>query len=539
MKKHFERGDLWFGFARIAFNKKGKRVVRLVYGRVLSVMAGLGLAGWVILTLAGFFFVRFQMDFKEGSYWDVVFPFRWDHYRASLGDSHVEKARDALAEQNFRSFELYLRRGVAHSPGNLEGRKLLAELDLWRNDPSRAAATLARGMEFDHALEDAEYLNFALRVYLAAERDEDIHALRDTFLARSTPPELLLPVLLASTQAYYLRGDLESAAQLIEKHELTGDLSGLLLQLRIAWDQGQREDVLDAVDELLRQQPSNEVLLQLKLRFLFEAGRYRDAENTAVLYALRHPHNSVPHIFHLTILARQERWEEMQNRYRALLQRFQRDPTAMQQLVNVATQFQRVEITSLILENAESSGRNLPIALLGHWENAMHAGDMLLARRLSLRILEEVELFEEPALAARKAALLVGWHVLNNADTDATNATNALLRHLFRHPEVVLRIAPILEAERQWTILNRLLTEAHRLHPTQTPFVGRMIEVAMARNDYPEVTRRLEQYLKMRGPEASLLAEIEQFLSSDRFLYLEHRREALEQIRAQRRELPI
>lgn len=531
MKKFFARGDLWFGFARIDSNRRGKRVVRPVYGRLLGVLLALAMSGWIVLTLAGFFFVRLQMDFREGNYLDVVFPFRWDNYKASLGDSHVEKAKEALSEQNFRNFELFLRRGVAHSPGNLEGRRLLAELDLWRNDTRRAAAGISRGLEFEHALQDTEFVNFALRVFLAAEEDDEIHALRNLILEGSFPEESVQSVVLISSQAHFLRGNLNEAEELLTAHNLQEDRDGRLLQMRIDWDRGSREEVLDDLNNWLRAEPGNEILLQLKLRFLLDQGNYREAEQTAVLYALRHPHSITPHIFHLTVLGEIEEWEQMNQRFNILGQRFERNPAAFAQLVNLANQYRRTELSQILLDRAEQTERNLPIAILGQWENAMHNRDMTNARRLSLRILEQPEKFEEPALAARKAALLVAWHVLNNADTDATSAANALLPHLFRHPEAVLRISPLLIEEREWSHLNRLLTEALRLHPRQNAVVGQMILAAMARNDFAEVTRRLDQYLGMRGVDGSFLRSIGEFLQSDRFIFIAGREESLEKIR--------
>ena len=112
----------------------------------------------------------------------VSLPFRIDAHRKELGDFHIEKAKGLIDQKKYREALDFLRAGVARSPGNLEGRRMLAEFfDFGLKQHDDAADILMRGVA-NGGVGDPEYMSAVFRYLLLHEYDDRIVELGEDLL---------------------------------------------------------------------------------------------------------------------------------------------------------------------------------------------------------------------------------------------------------------------------------------------------------------------------------------------------------------------
>ncbi|MCH8475180.1 MAG: hypothetical protein LAT55_08125 [Opitutales bacterium] len=529
MQRFFSKGEYWFGFATTKRNKKGQSVVRLVWGRILAALALGGLAGWVLLTLAGFFFVRHQMEFKEGNYLNVVLPWRWDLYRESLGDAHVQKAFEALETQDWRNFQLYLRRGLAHSPANMEGRRLLAEVELSRNAMIEASTILKRGLDFEDAYEEPNYLEFSLPVFLRAGEEETIFALLEESSRRDFPEETKQRIALFASRAAWQIGDIERAREILQEYELTDSADGLIFALRLDWEQGQHEAVLSQLRQWLEQTPRNENLLQLKINFLTEQGRLDEARQWAILYNLRHPESVQSTLTLMRIDLKLENHERLRRELTNLIESDQSTET-LRNLASVVRESRDPTLGEILLEQVEDDHGDRVLAILVALETALASQSRDLAEKWFSMAEEHPEIHTQPARHAYFQALALVWHQWQGNDADANSSLNSLLTSVRPHPEPALRAARLLTEQEQFSPALRILREGQRRHPLSQEFVSAEARLHIRSGDFDNLVLVLEQLLEMRRPDPETLNAAREFLYSDQFFFRSQRQEVLQHL---------
>lgn len=114
--------------------------------RLLLGLASLTLAGW----LAGVTALHFWLDQQPRNqigWFDLAAPWRWPGLREKRGDTAILTALDNLKDRDYPTAYYNLRAGLARSPGNVEGRLLLARL-MAGFEPARAVSLLEEGLPF-------------------------------------------------------------------------------------------------------------------------------------------------------------------------------------------------------------------------------------------------------------------------------------------------------------------------------------------------------------------------------------------------------
>jgi hypothetical protein len=116
----------------------------IYHRRLLLALAALGLVGWLTAASALFFWLNRQAHNQVG-WFDLAAPWRWGGLRAKRGDTAILTALDEIKQRDFTSAFYNLRVGLARSPGNVEGRLMLARL-MAGHDPARAIALIEEGL---------------------------------------------------------------------------------------------------------------------------------------------------------------------------------------------------------------------------------------------------------------------------------------------------------------------------------------------------------------------------------------------------------
>ena len=526
MRKYFSKGEYWFGFATTKTKKNGKSVVRLIWGRVLTALALMGLAGWVLLTMAGFFFVRHQMDFREGNYVNVVFPWRWDIYRESLGDAHVQKAFQAIEQEDWRNFRLYLRRGMAHSPGNMEGRRLLAELELSRNSILEAANILRRGFDFEAAYENPEYVEFSLPVFLRAGEEEIIFSLLEEAEKHGFGDELQKKIALFASRAAWNLGDTGKARSILERYRLTEQADGLMFSLRLEWEDGHREEVLNQLQGWLNEAPRNKNLLQTKISFLQRAEKWDQARQWAILYSLRHPEALEPSLLLMQIDMQLGNEERLTREFVNLLEGRQ-SSERVRALAGVVRESGKTALGELLLDNLPEAHEERLLATLAVLESALSTKSEELAEKWLGKAESHPQINQNPAHQAYFQGLSLVWHQWQENEADANNSMNSLLSSVRAHPNPALRTSAMLTDLGEYNSALRIVREGQRRHPLQQEFYSQEVKIHVALGDFDALMTSLKRLLEMRQPDVQTLRSAKEFLSSDRFLFRPERQEIL------------
>lgn len=114
--------------------------------RLLIGLAGLAFAGW-LAAVTGLFFWLDRQPHNQVGWFDLAAPWRWPGLRAKRGDTAVLTALDELKARDYTSAFYNLRVGLARSPGNVDGRLMLARL-MAGHDPARALELLEQGLPY-------------------------------------------------------------------------------------------------------------------------------------------------------------------------------------------------------------------------------------------------------------------------------------------------------------------------------------------------------------------------------------------------------
>lgn len=112
--------------------------------RLLLALSALVVAGWLV-AVSGLFFWLNRQPHNQVGWLDLAAPWRWSGLRAKRGDSAIQAAMDELKARDYTSAFYNLRAGLSRSPGNVEGRLVLARM-LAGHDPARAVALLEEGL---------------------------------------------------------------------------------------------------------------------------------------------------------------------------------------------------------------------------------------------------------------------------------------------------------------------------------------------------------------------------------------------------------
>lgn len=135
--------------------------VEVYHRRLLVGLAALALAGWLAAATGLFLWLNRQPHNQVG-WFDLAAPWRWSGLRTKRGDTAVLTALDELKARDYTSAFYNLRVGLARSPGNVDGRLVLARL-LAGHDPARALETLEEGLP--HAPGDPKLIGALMAFY--------------------------------------------------------------------------------------------------------------------------------------------------------------------------------------------------------------------------------------------------------------------------------------------------------------------------------------------------------------------------------------
>jgi tetratricopeptide (TPR) repeat protein len=528
MSKFFRAGDVFFGFLRSGRNKNNEIVFRPVWGRVLSLLGFLAVTGWLCAALAVMIFVQKSRGFESGRYVDIVFPWRWDHYRTAWGEEFIERGLALLEEGKIREGLHLVRVGHAKSPTNLDGRLVVAELYLASNRPDLAARILRGGLPY--ATGNMDYVRTTLRVLLANHDDLGVQEIAEEYLP---PRPELTPynqvIALASANAHFFRGNYDRAEDMLLAYGLETNPEGFLLLARLDWERGNRQAALERLEAQVNQGSDKEEIYLLLTRFYRELGDLSRAHNFAVLRQANDPISAGPRIG--LLYSHHEAGDHLRVQREAgrILREFGHERETLNALGEFAAHSGDVPLARDVLASLDRRGFPLDAGAILLAETKLKAGqfgEAIQFLETHSRTHEDFGQRFAPVLSGLYAVAYLG---MGNQDSGEMYLTQFLNARRMRAESYVL-ISQRLLALNLTDPARRVMSHAHQIDPLNQTALVELIRLDLVSGRGDDLVGHMEKLMKMRKPPRSLLEESEARLSTDQFLFLRNRDAVLESI---------
>lgn len=503
----------------------GRIQIRFRWGRMFVTFLLLAVIGWFSLGGALYFYFKYNKEFDDVSYVKMltVLPFGLEEHRQEMGDYHIEKALEEIKAGNYRDGFRLLRLGVTRSPGNLQGRTILAEFyEIAIKRPDIAAQQLLEGLN-EGGLEDLDYLKQTLRVLLRHQMDEEIQALADEHLPQE--PELTdrnRILAFGAANANYLRGNFDRAENYLINYGLIESLEGLLLSSQISWGRGDQVAAITKMEASLGKFPNSEPLLLQLSRYNRELGNLDEARRFAILRNVSAPLSAAPRLELLYIYNRTGDDESEQRETQRFLKQFRDDEQALQALANFAAETGNIELARRTYEEALENEFAIDSFALLLIEAHLASQDF----RGALYFAEEL-LKEQPDWLSERWATFNSLRAVASYGVDQPDLGEIYLQDFLsgknNQAETFLAVARYFSTIDRLPQARRILLTAYQRNPSNQKILSELIRTELQLGYTENLNRLLPRLLQMRRPQEELLLEAYRKLGSDRFIFTPNR----------------
>lgn len=508
--------------------------VRVVWRQALLTLAALVLLGWFGLATVAYLFVKYRRDFPEVRFSHMLlYPARQAEYRASRGDFLIERAKAQIKEQQLREAFYNLRVGSSYSPGNRDGRMLLAQFyyGLWQR-PDLAHKLLVDGLDANRG--DREYLQTLFSFLLQRQADHEVIAITADLLGTANPGVVIDDrtrlVAMARATAQFFRGNYDAAEDTLRVYRLLESPDGQILGLRIEWERGERDIALARLQALTEQIPENEQVYAQYAAYLRETGRDDELRRLCILRQLSYPDRPRPRIDLLYLYDKAGDETSVQTGIAELFRDFPNNSEVLLALADFAANSGRPALARRIYEYCKEN--NLP------WEGpALMTVEAYVVAKEYREALEACRqmIKDNPEWGKRFYSVFNGLQAIANYGLKDIEAAQLFLNNFLNQAGV--------RAENLVAVSNRLMTvgakdqarqvlvQAVRTDPLNQTALAGLIRLDLELGQTDTLPASLRTLLTMRKPPRELLETAYSRLASDRYLFTPGRAALLEELR--------
>jgi len=507
--------------------------VRILWHLAALWLVMLGLASWLGLATGAYLFVKYRRDFSEVQFKHMLFyPSERENYRQARGDYLISLSQKELEDKKFRAAFYHLRIGANLAPHNREGRMLLAQFYVVWQRPDLAHDLLVEGLE--DLSSDREYLQTTFSFLLQRQADYEVIQIADRLLAdaerNGVPDERLRLIATARATAQFFRGNYDSAEDTIRDYRIADSADGRLLAIRVAWERGERESALAALQSMTEELPENEQIYAQYTAYLREDKRDDEMRRQAILRQLSYPDRPRARIDLLYLYDKAHEENSLQMGVEDLFRDFSANGDVMLALGDFAANTGRPELARRVYDHCKAT--QLP------WDGAalMTVEAYVVAKRYREALEASTGLQKEnPEWGKRFYSVFNGLQAIASYGLSDVEAAELFLSNFLAQSGV--------RAENLVAVSNRLLSvgaedqarlvlaQAVRSDPlNQTALTG-LIRLDLASGRAEAVIRHIETLLTMRTPPRLLLRDAYDRLASDRFMLIPQRSTLLNNIK--------
>lgn len=498
--------------------------VAVRWKRLMAAGLALFVGAWLSVAAALFLHFKYRKDFDTVSYLGIVaLPFRLDAHREEMGNHHIQRGLHALEQKEYRDGFRLLRLGVARAPGNLRGRRVVAEFyELAIKRPDLAIEIMLKGFEYD-GQNDPDFLRQTLSLLLRHQMDAMVIELAQEILPEQPmQSDTNSMVAYAAANACHLRGNYDQADDYINKYQLLNSLEGILLSARISWDRGNQLAAMEKLEASLRKYPNSDPLMMQLVRYHRERGELDEARRYAILRNINNPLSYTPRIELLYIYNKSGDAERERREVERMLDLFHEDPQALQMLANFAADSGNVDIARRVYESNLVNGFDVSNSSLLLIEAHITSGDYSGALKFADELLQE-----RPDWLASKAALFGSLRSIASFALDRPDLGEIYLKEFLEdrsnRPETYIAVASRFQAINLPQQARKILLTAYEQAPKNQKLLTQLLKIELELGNTENLNQLLTDFLQTRRPQISLLQEAYRRLGSDRFIFTEGR----------------
>jgi thioredoxin-like negative regulator of GroEL len=521
----------WERFFPVFVNRTEEGVHVVVHWRrlVLSLLALLVIAV-LLLPFAAWVYVHSYKGVKDVTFLHLALPWRWDEYRVIRGAHYVATGKEMITTAQWRGAYLNLRVGLQKDPRNREGRLLLAQFYGMLRRFELAEETLIEGLKVHPG--DEAYLQSVLQFLLQMQNDARVVTLANGVLAdpgASATGKRVAALYAASAHAY--RGSYDVAEDLILAHRLGETREGRMLAARIEWERGYPELAILKLEQLRAGSPPDDDVAGLLAGYYRDAGKLDDARRLNLLRQVMNPASPQPRIALMRLLAAAGDADGAKREEKELLEQFSADGAALVQLAEYAANQGDIELTRRIYDHCKAGGLPWDVTAVLTVEACIVAGRHQEALDLARELLRENPEWSRRHYTLFNGLQAIALHGLGDHDAARLFMKNFLGQANIRS-EQLASVSARLDAVGAADEARDLLARAVQDDPLNQAALTKLIELDLKAQRLGEVPAAVRRLLTMRKPPPRLLERVRAELGRDRWLFLDGRTAALDELGA-------
>lgn len=526
----------YLGFATYARGKDGQWRLLFNWRRIFILLAVLVVLAYSALTalLYGWFSYRQNLEDVKISQ-AIVYPFSAETriaLRKEVGDKIIADAKAEFQEKkDFGSYFQKIRAGLIYSPNNPDGRIDFASLLFFQKRTREAFEFLRDGLPY--ALNHKTYVQFFVRQGLELAQDDVIISAAETLLpqfdaeAQTTPkPNSLadnrLILVIGAAQAHLLRGRFDKAKEILAENHVENTLSGRVLLAQIDWESGKREEALATLRDALKAAPGNEQVSLLYALYLKDSGDVSAARDVLVRLALLKNDPTI-RVKIITLFPGEENSAYRRRLERDFFKRYENDSAALLVFAQYATDSKNFDLVKTIYEHAQKNALvDLPKFELLYLESLVLDGKPAEA----LKILDDLTV-EKYAWVKNYQGVLDCLRALAYYSNNQANLGKINLDRVVKNQSVpaarLIVLARRLDAFGLEEEARNVYENAYLLENGNQTVLLELVNYALRHENVAVLLRYLPPLLETRRPPRAVLEQVQNFLGSDRMLFVSKR----------------
>lgn len=519
----------YLGFATYARSKSGKWRLHFNWRRIIILLAILGALGYSAIGLFFYFFLKGEATYAEALAYPVSREVRKD-VRKRLGDRFVAEAKAEFEENSdFGKYFQGIRAGLIYSPFNPEARIDFASLLFYQKRTGEAFEFLKEGLPY--AINHRTYVQFFVRQSLELAQDDVLASAADIFLPQMPLVEQMLPedaealrdnrliLAIGAAQANLLRGRFDRAQKVLETYGVQNTLSGRVLVAQIDWESGRKEKALSTLRESLQLAPGNDQISLLYALYLKENGDFSEARDVLTRLALLKNDPSI-RVKILTLFPGEENRIYRERLEKDFFDRYQNDSAALLVFAQYATDGKNFELIQKIYDHARQKALvDLPKFELLYLEALVLNGKS----EDALKMLDELNSGNYGWVKNYQGVLdclrALAYYSNNQANLGKINLERVMKNQSVPVARLIV-LARRLDAFGFEEEARHVYENAFLLENGNQPVLLELIRYALRHEDVSVLVRYLPPLLETRRPPRSILEKVQNFLGSDRMLFV-------------------
>lgn len=496
--------------------------VSIHWGRIILVLLATLVVGWISATSALYTYLKHVQGFEAVHFTDALLWQR-SELRRKMGDQQIAESIARIKDGQYNDAFRLLHFGVVRSPGNLEGRKLIAEFyELAMKRPDIAADFLLGGLEHG-GLEDIEYIKRLLQLLLRNQMDEEIQQIADEHLPEEPQlTDLNRTLALGAANANYQQGKYDHAEDYLINYNLFESVEGLLISSKISWERGNRIAAVTKLEQMLNRFPNSDLLLLQLSAYYREMGNLDKARRFAMLRSLKDPSNHKPRLELLHIYNQENNEEREKSEIELIFEQFSENKTALMEFAGYAAKTGNADLAQRIRTVALEKGFDSDIFTILLIEAYIVNKDYRTALDFSEDLIEQKPEWLTDRWAIFNSLRSLAAFAVGRPDLGEVYLQN-FLNDTNQTPQTYLNVATHFLTIGRTPQARKILMTAYRQIPKNQRILSELIELEIELGNTEKLNELLTRLLKMRRPQIELLAKAYNNLSSDRFIFTKNR----------------